>query len=71
MCIIDWFLAVDEESESGSSVGHVLARSTELPDANQNVNVDPFHDDLLSMYCRNSKSSKKKSLLKGLGSVFK
>ncbi|CAL1275581.1 unnamed protein product [Larinioides sclopetarius] len=49
---------LDEESESGS---HILTRSVE----------DPFHDDLLSMYCRNSKSSKKKSLLKGLGSVFK
>ncbi|GFU01321.1 partitioning defective 3 homolog [Nephila pilipes] len=49
---------LDEESESGS---HILMRSTE----------DPFQDDLLSMYCRNSKSSKKKSLLKGLGSVFK
>ncbi|GIX87362.1 partitioning defective 3 homolog [Caerostris extrusa] len=49
---------LDEESESGS---HILTRSVE----------DPFQDDLLSMYCRNSKSSKKKSLLKGLGSVFK
>ncbi|XP_042896204.1 partitioning defective 3 homolog isoform X2 [Parasteatoda tepidariorum] len=60
---------LDEESESGSSVGHLLTRSTEFPNAHQNM--DALHDDLLSMYCRNSKSSKKKSLLKGLGSVFK
>ncbi|KAG8180852.1 hypothetical protein JTE90_023005 [Oedothorax gibbosus] len=63
---------LDEESENGSSAGH-LTRSVDLTEHHlQGGGEIPFQDDLLSMYCRNSKSSKKKSsLLKGLGSVFK
>lgn len=62
---------LDEESESGSSVGQMLVRSTEISDSLHHGNSETIHDDLLiNMYCRNSKS-KKKGLLKGLGSVFR
>ncbi|XP_054722763.1 partitioning defective 3 homolog [Uloborus diversus] len=53
---------LDEESESGSSSGHLLTRSADLAD----------HIDPLYVYGQVGKSSsKRKSLLKGLGSVFK